>query len=142
MSALEKYRRILSVLLPAGVIGASFLLSTTALAALPPQSANAQDLKSGPAPVAERLAAIRDAVSSVAGSPTLTSEPERLAWWGNGWGNGWRNGGWRNGGWGNLIPFIAPWGNGWNNWSNWGNGGWHNWGNGWGNGGWHNWHNY
>jgi len=139
MSALEKYRRILSVLLPAGVIGASFLLSTTALAALPPQSANAQDVKSGPAPVAERLAAIRDAVSSVAGSAALPGEPERLAWWGNGWGNG----GWRNGGWGNFIPFIAPWGNGWNNWSNWGNGFRNNWGNGgWGNGGWHNWHNY
>jgi len=118
MSALEKYRRILSVLLPAGVIGASFLLSTTALAALPPQSANARDVNSGPAPVAERLAAIRDAVSSVAGSAALPGEPERLAWWGNGWGNG----GWRNGGWGNFIPFIAPWGNGWNNWSNWGNG--------------------
>jgi len=139
MSALEKYRRILSVLLPAGVIGASFLLSTTALAALPPQSANARDVNSGPAPVAERLAAIRDAVSSVAGSAALPGEPERLAWWGNGWGNG----GWRDGGWGNFIPFIAPWGNGWNNWSNWGNGFRNNWGNGgWGNGGWHNWHNY
>ena len=134
MSALEKYRRILSVLLPAGVIGASFLLSTTALASLPSQAVSVRDGSSESAPVAERLAAIRDAVSSVAGSPALPGQPERLAWWGNGW---------HNGGWGNLvIPFVAPWGNGWNNWSNWGNGFHNNWGNGWGNGGWHNWHNY
>ena len=139
MSALEKYRKILSILLPAGLFGASFLLSTTALAAVPSDTPSADDAKSDVAPVAQRLAAIRDAVSSVTGVVAMPGEPERLAYWGNGWGNG----GWRNGGWGNgiVIPFVAPWGNGWNNWSNWGNG-WRNWGNGWGNGGWHNWHNY
>jgi hypothetical protein len=139
MPALDKYRKILSILLPAGLIGASFLLSTTALAALPSQAPSAGDVKSEAAPVAERLAAIRDAVSSVAGDAVKPGDLEQLAWWGNGWGNG----GWRNGGFANIIPFVAPWGNGWNNWSNWGNGFRNNWGNGgWGNGGWHNWHNY
>jgi hypothetical protein len=139
MAALDKYRKTLSLLLPAGLIGASFLLSTTALAALPPR-AGAEGVNSNSSSVAQRLAVIRDAVSSVAGAGAgaTHSDLERLAWWGNG---GWRNGGWRNGGWGNfLIPFVAPWGNGWNNW---GNGFRNNWGNGgWGNGGWHNWHNY
>jgi hypothetical protein len=60
--------------------------------------------------VAERLAAIRQAVSDVAGdADKLRPGEQQLAW-----GNWWRNGGWRNGGWGN-----------------WRNGGWHNW--------WHNW---
>lgn len=141
MPTLEKYRKILSVLLPAGLIGASFLLSTTALAALLPQAPGIRDVKSEPAPVAERLAAIRDAVSSVAGAGTLPGDPKRLAWWGNGWGNGGWHNGWHNGGWGNVIvPFVAPWGNGWNNWSNWGNGWNNNWHNGFNN--WHNWHNY
>lgn len=135
MPALERYRKILSVLLPAGFVGASFLLSTTALAALRPQAPEIPDVAREPAPVGERLAAIRDAVSSVTGASSVSGDPTRLAW-----GN-WGNGGWRNGGWGNfVIPFIAPWGNGWNNWSNWRNGFNNNWHNGFNN--WHNWHNY
>jgi hypothetical protein len=132
MPVMDKYRKILSVLLPAGIVGASFLLSTTALAALHPQVPEIQDVASGPAPVAERLAAIRDAVSHVTGTSSMPGESTRLAW-----GN-WGNGGWRNGGF--LIPFVAPWGNGWNNWSNWNNGWNNNWNNGFNN--WHNWHNY
>ena len=62
--------------------------------------------------VAERLAAIRGAISEFTASGEREGE-QQLAW-----GNWWRNGGWRNGGWGN-------WRNGWHN------GGWHNW--------WHNW---
>ena len=95
MPALEKYRKILSILLPAGLFGASFLLSTTALAAVPSDTPSTDDAKSDVAPVAQRLAAIRDAVSSVTGVVTMPGEPERLAYWGNGWGNGgWHN--WHN----------------------------------------------
>ena len=64
--------------------------------------------------VAERLAAIRQAVSDIAADGVIMHAGEQQLAWGN-W---WRNGGWRNGGWGN-------WRNGWHN------GGWHNW--------WHNW---
>lgn len=78
--------------------------------------------------VAERLAAIRDAVSQAA-EPAAGQSEKQLAWWAwrNG-GGGWRNGGawWRNGGWGN---------------GGWRNGGWRN--GGWRNGGWPNfWRNF
>jgi rSAM-associated Gly-rich repeat protein len=77
--------------------------------------------------VSERLAAIREAVSAVAGGPTDPADAaseQRLAW-----------GNWHNGGGG--FGFGSPWGNfgfgvPWNNWNNWRNG-WHNWRNGWGN---------
>jgi hypothetical protein len=58
--------------------------------------------------VSQRLSAIRDAVSELAGPDSAA--PARLAQWGN-WRNGWHN--WRNG-WHN-------WHNGWHNWRNWHN---------------------
>jgi len=112
-----RYRKILSVLLPAGALGMSILLgSAGANAALdvpadPPGSAKQQ--------VGERLAAIRAAVSDVTALEgnigSALHGTDQLAWH-----NGWLNGGWRNG-----------WKNWKNNWSN----GWKNGGGGWGNGG-------
>jgi hypothetical protein len=109
MSLRQKYRRVLSELLH-GAVGLTFLLGSTTpgAAGQPPQPAVSDHFS-----VSERLAAIRQAVSDVAGNISEARESELQLAWGN-----WRNGGWRNGGWRN-------WGNGWHN------GGWHNW--------WHNW---
>jgi rSAM-associated Gly-rich repeat protein len=124
--------KALSVILPAGAVGASVLLalSSTDALAISQQSNNAPP--SGGS-VSTRLQEIRSGISDMTGSATDPTDGAKAepAWWGNGgWGRwhlGWRNGGWGNGGWGN---------GGWHNWHNWGNGGW-------GNGGWHNgWHNF
>ena len=122
MAARENYRKILSVLLPAGALGMSILLGSTGAEAAreialdPP--ADAASLR-----VAERLAAIRDAVSDVtlpAQAAPAAKDSERLAW------HNWAN-------FGIGIPLWNNWGNGWNNWgNNWRNG-WNNWGNGWNN---------
>ena len=122
--------KALSVVLPAGAVGASVLLAlaSTNAAASAKQSSNAPP-PSGES-VSTRLQAIRSGISDMTGSATDPTEKNDAsaapAWWGNGgWGR-WRLG-WGNGGWGN---------GGWHNWHNWGNGGW-------GNGGWHNgWHNF
>jgi hypothetical protein len=66
--------------------------------------------------VSERLAAVRDAVSTAAAQPGIKNQAIdalRLAW-----GNWWRNWGW-----------ARPWGWGWPNWNNWRN--WSNWPNWW-----------
>jgi hypothetical protein len=123
MSLRQRYRKILGELLPAGVMGASLLLGAAPPVAASEGPAGEPVRTRAEAPVSERLAAIREAVSDVA-EPGTKAGPQ-LAWWANG---GWRNGGggWRNGG---------VWRNG--------GGGWHNGGWGWHNGGWHNgWHNY
>jgi|KBSMisStandDraft_5_1062788.scaffolds.fasta_scaffold1114724_2 rSAM-associated Gly-rich repeat protein len=110
--------KALAALLPLGAMGAS-----AALAATPAKPVDGAATQRG---VAERLQAIRGAVSQ------LTDEAARLepgdpnvqkVQWLNWGAPGWRNGGWNN------------WRNGWHN------GGWNNWNNGWQNGGWHNWHN-
>ena len=124
--------KALSVVLPAGALGASVLLalaSTDALASS--DKINAATPPSGES-VSTRLQAIRAGVSDMTGSASFDPQGDAKAtptWWGNGgcgrWHLGWGNGGWGNGGWHN-----------WHNWHNWGNGGW-------GNGGWHNgWHNF
>jgi hypothetical protein len=126
VSAGQNYRKILSVLLPAGALGMSLFLGAGGA-----EAAREMPSLASPPPVGERLAAIRDAVSDVteeAAAPAAGAQ--RLAWgnwanfgirlpfWNN-WHNGWRN-------WGNN------WHNGWNNWhNNWNN--WNNWGNGWNN---------
>jgi hypothetical protein len=123
----RKYARILSGILPVGVVGASLLLGTTVPCAASEHPPNAQALASDRDAVAQRLAAIREAVSAAA-DPTvrnvnLGDDNTRLAW-----GNWWNNWGW--GGWG------RPWGGwGWPNWPNWNN--WRNWNN-WNNS-WRNW---
>ena len=132
--------KALSVVLPAGAVGASVLLALASTDALAISNQSNTAPPSGQS-VSTRLQEIRIGVSDMTGSATDPAEggaKAEPAWWGNGgWGRwhlGWRNGGWGNGGWHN-------WGNG-----GWGNGGWGNggWGNGgWGNGGWHNgWHNF
>ena len=114
MSLRQKYLRVLSQLMPAGAVGVSLLLGAPRRA-MPLSIRRTRNRRLRTAsPVAERLAAIRQAVSDIAGDAVRSrSDEQQLAW-----GNWWRNGGWRNGGWGN-------WRNGWHN------GGWHNW--------WHNW---
>ena len=107
--SLPKYLKILSSLLPAGAAGVSLLLGSAA-----PSSAHEESSTSTAqaAPVSERLAAIRDAVSEVTGAgegaaPAQSSERQPMVAWWNGW---WA---WPN----------------WNNWRNWPN--WNNWGNYW-----------
>jgi len=117
MSAREKYLKILSSVLPAGAVGASLLLAApTPAGAKPDMSSDHAGIGRG-GHVAERLAAIRDAVSEVAGQGPQRSV--ELAWWAwrNG-GGGWRNGGWgwRNGGWGNGGWRNGGWRNFWRNW--------------------------
>jgi hypothetical protein len=114
MSLRQRYLRVLLQIMPAGAVGVSLLLGAAAPGDAAQHPADSRLPAAHRSPVAERLAAIRQAVSDIAGD-AVRSRPgeQQLAW-----GNWWRNGGWRNGGWGN-------WRNGWHN------GGWHNW--------WHNW---
>jgi hypothetical protein len=115
----QKYLKILSGIVPLGAVGVSLLLGTAAPSAASEEPVAAQPPASDQMRVADRLAAIRDAVSTVAGQQEAKpGGPDlRLAW-----GNWWRNGGW---GWG-----YRPWGGwGWPNWNNWHN--WNNWNNWW-----------
>ena len=119
MSLRDKYAKILSGILPAGVVGASLLLGSTVPSAANEHPATSQPLASDKDAVAQRLAAIREAVSEAAdpaAEQTKSDDNLRLAW-----GNWWNNWGW---GWG------RPWGGwGWPNWNNWRN--WNNWPNWW-----------
>ena len=114
MSAVHRYRKILSVVLPAGVLGMSILLGSTGANAA---RETAVDAQADSQRVSERLAAIRDAVSDVTALESKAApEPpttERLAW------HNWAN-------FGIGIPFWNNWRNGWRNWGN-------NWHNGWNN---------
>jgi hypothetical protein len=116
MSLRQNYRKILSGILPAGAAGVALLLGSTAPGASE-HPTSLQPSAAGRTGVAERLAAIREAVSEVAEAEGRTAKSDdgdlHLAW-----GNWWRNWGWR------------PWGNfGWPNWNNWRN--WNNWNNWW-----------
>jgi rSAM-associated Gly-rich repeat protein len=118
MSLRQKYLNILAGLVPAGAVGISVLLGSTAPAAANQDPVTAQPAAAGS--VADRLAAIRQAVSEVAGQ--VQPGEQQLAW-----GNWWRGGG----RWGNGGAFRPLWGNGaWRPWGNWRNG-WNNWGNWW-----------
>jgi rSAM-associated Gly-rich repeat protein len=119
----QNYRKILSVLLPAGALGMSILLGSTGAQAAREIPLDPQADAASPR-IAERLAAIRDAVSDVTvpGSQAAPADKgsERLAW------HNWAN-------FGIGLPLWNNWRNGWNNWgNNWRNG-WNNWGNGWNN---------
>ncbi len=117
MSLRQRYLNILTGIIPAGLVGASLLLGSATPVAANRETAGGA---AAAARVSERLAAVREAVSDVAG-PGAKAEPQ-LAWWGNvGWGRpGWRNGGWRNVGWRNGGWRNGGWHNGWNNfWRNW-----------------------
>jgi rSAM-associated Gly-rich repeat protein len=127
----QGYRRILSVLLPAGALGMSILLGSTGAKADREIPTGPQSNLAPPARVAERLAAIRDAVSDIAGVEGKAAPApegiERLAW------HNWKNGG----GW----PLWTDWRNKWKDWNNNWHNGWNNWGNNWKNwgNGWNNW---
>src|SRR5882762_8098715 len=89
MAAGLAYRKILSVLLPAGTLGMTILLGSAAAQAAREAPATEPATVAPPAGTAERLAAIRDAVSDLAGVADRLISPdgaEQLAW-GN-WGNG------------------------------------------------------
>jgi hypothetical protein len=110
----RKYLKVMSAILPMGVMGASLLLGS----ALPTQAAQrpvARELSAS-----ERLAAIREAVLVVVGPETLAKQQDRnfhLAW-----GNRWNHWGWRGPRWGGR-PRWNNWRNGWPNWNNF----WRNW---------------
>ena len=127
MSLPQKYLKVVSELVAPGAVGVALLLGSAAPAPADQDPAGQQPTRAREERVSERLAAIREAVSTVSGAETQTEDragDQRLAWH-NGWGNGFGFG------------FGRPWGNfnfglPWNNWNNWRNG-WHNWRNGWGN---------
>jgi rSAM-associated Gly-rich repeat protein len=122
----QKYRKILSAIAPAGALGASLLLGSVAPGTATEDPLGWQPRAAGAVPVADRLAAVRQAASDLAGSNRGTGRSEQqLAWWGNWrnggggwWGPGWRNGGWgwRNGGWRNGGWRNGGWPNFWRNW--------------------------
>ena len=123
----QNYRKILSALIPVGALGMSILLGSGGAEAARETAVDPQAGATAPR-VAERLAAIRDAVSAVT-MPGSEAAPaaegrERLAW------HNWAN-------FGIGIPYWNDWRNGWKNWGNNWNNGWNNWGNGW-----NNWSNY
>ena len=119
MKLRQKYLSMISGIAPVGAVGISVLLGATissdaAERATPPRTAIAEQT------VAERLAAIREAVFAVAGSGLSGTDRDpniQLVW-----GNRWSNGGWnRRWGWGrpwgnwrNFAP--PPWSNFWRNW--------------------------
>ena len=134
VSGAERYRKILSALLPAGVLGMSILLGSTSVEAAREDPAGPRS-NLGPQPqVAQRLAAIRDAVSdvSIAADRAAPSDGAEQLAWGN-WGNAGIGIGIGGFGIGIGVPTWNDWHNGWNNWrNNWSNG-WNNWSNGWSN---------
>ena len=112
----QRYLRILSQIMPAGAVGVSLLLGAAAPGDAAQRPANSQLSAVDRPTVAERLTAIRQAVSDIAGDAVKSRPGEQQLAWGN-W--------WRNGGWG-----YRPWGGwGWPNWNNWHN--WNNWNNWW-----------
>jgi hypothetical protein len=122
MSLQQKYAKILSEILPAGLVGASLLLGSVVPSSANQRPQSAQPLASDGDAVAQRLAAVRAAVSAMGDPAGTAAKPGdvnlRLAWgnwnnWGGGWGRPWGGWGWPN----------------WNNWRNWNN--WNNW--------WRNW---
>ena len=116
MSLKGQYRKILSQLLPAGAVGMSLLLGSTAPSEAKRHPADSQPTAANRTGIAERLASIRDAVSDLTPSIASGEGEQQLAW-----GNWWNNWDW-----------YRPWGWGWPNWNNWRNwNNWHNWWNNW-----------
>jgi len=126
LSLPQKCLKVVSQLVAPGAVGVALLLGSVASVSASQDPAGQQPARAQDERVSERLAAIRDAVSTMSGAEaeaTKRSGERHLAWH-NGWGN------WGLGG---LGLRFGPWGNGWNDWNN-----WHNWHNGWPN----FWHNY
>src|SRR5207253_8821189 len=72
--ALPIYVKILSSIVPAGAVGVSLLLGSTAPSVAKDHPSGAQPSAADAGRVSERLAAIREAVSAVARSEEHTSE--------------------------------------------------------------------
>src|SRR5882724_2995274 len=110
VAAGQRYRRILSVLLPAGALGMSILLGSTGAKA-------DREISTGSpsAPVAGRLEAIRSAVSDVfaeRGQAAPATEGTQLLAWKN-----WTNFGWPS--WSARKNKGKDWNNHWHNgWTN------------------------
>lgn len=104
LSLRHKYIKTVSYLMPVGALGASLALGAAAPATASEEPQSLQPSAVEKAKVSERLAAVRDAVSSVDGKASAAAKAEGRLAWGN-WGFGW---GWPN------------WNN-WHNWRNWGN---------------------
>jgi len=104
LSLRQKYQTILTQLAPAGAVGVSLALGAAAPAVASETPAGAQPSTIEKQGVSERLAAVREAVSTVDQLRTDAAKADGQLAWGN-WGFGW---GWPN------------WNN-WHNWPNWGN---------------------
>lgn|SRR6185437_9080226 len=109
LSLRQKYLKTVTYLMPAGALGVSLALGAAAPAMASEEPQGAQPSAVDKAKISERLAAVRDAVSTLDGQRAATAKADgRLAWGNWGFGFGWPN--WNN----------------WHNWRNWGN--WfHNW---------------
>jgi len=107
LSLRQSYLKTVSYLMPAGALGVSLALGAAAPAAASEEPQGAQPAAVEKAKVSERLAAVRDAVSTLDGQRAAGAKADGQLAWGN-W--GWGGGGW-----------------GWPNWNNWHN--WRNWGN-------------
>ena len=77
MSFSQKYFRLLSQIMPAGAVGASLLLGAAAPGDAAQHPANSQPAATDRSPVAERLAAIRQPVSDVAGDAVRSRPGEQ-----------------------------------------------------------------
>ena len=115
------------MLLPAGALGMSILLGSADAKAEREILTGSPSATGSTVPVAERLEAIRNAVSDVFGEQRQlgTDGTERLAWHNCANFGGWPWGDWKN----KWKDWNNNWHNGWNNWGN----NWKNWGNGWNN---------
>jgi rSAM-associated Gly-rich repeat protein len=126
VSLRQKYVKILSGMLPAGAVGMSLLLGSTT-ASVANEHPTASQPSASKDRLSERLAAIREAVSTVTEPDGAAAKPDhrdrRLAW-GNWWGGGWGYRPW--GGYGYGYGYGWPNWNNWHNWNNWNNY-WRNW---------------
>jgi hypothetical protein len=103
LSSRRKYLTALSYLAPLGAAGMSLALGAAPAAANATPTGREPSL-AGREGMSERLAAVRDAISTLDGDRAAAAQTDgRLAWGNWGFGGGWPN--WNN----------------WRNWRNWGN---------------------
>ena len=118
MNLRRKYLGIISGFAPMGVVGVSLLLGSTLSSNAAERVADLQS-RTAEQGVSERLAAIREAVFTVAGSGLTGShaDPNVQLVWGNRWFNGGRvRSPGRRRPWSNWRNFRPAWNNFWRNW--------------------------
>jgi hypothetical protein len=116
VSLRQKYQTILTHLAPAGAVGVSLALGAAAPAAASERPVGTQPSATEKEKVSERLAAVRDAVSTLDATIVDTAKSDgRLAWANVYIGPG------------GIGVGVPGFGGGWPNWNNWHN--WQNWGN-------------